>query len=63
MYLLALDTSNQTMSVAVMHDQTLLAETTINHKKNAQRTTAANDSKLAETIRSHHRSNRSHRGG
>ncbi|KRL39590.1 tRNA (adenosine(37)-N6)-threonylcarbamoyltransferase complex dimerization subunit type 1 TsaB [Lacticaseibacillus manihotivorans] len=33
MYLLALDTSNQTMSVAVMHDQTLLAETTINHKK------------------------------
>ena len=33
MYLLAMDTSNQAMSVAVMHDQTLLAETTINHNK------------------------------
>lgn len=33
MYLLAMDTSNQTMSVAVMQDATLLAETTINHKK------------------------------
>ncbi|MFD1485189.1 tRNA (adenosine(37)-N6)-threonylcarbamoyltransferase complex dimerization subunit type 1 TsaB [Lacticaseibacillus baoqingensis] len=33
MYTLAMDTSNQAMSVAVMHDTTLMAETTINHKK------------------------------
>ncbi len=33
MELLAIDTSNQAMSVAVMHDTTLLAEATINHKK------------------------------
>ncbi|MCI1986494.1 MAG: tRNA (adenosine(37)-N6)-threonylcarbamoyltransferase complex dimerization subunit type 1 TsaB [Lactobacillus sp.] len=33
MYTLAMDTSNQAMSVAVMQDQTLLATTTINHQK------------------------------
>ena len=33
MKLLAMDTSNQAMSVAVMDDTTLLAEATINHKK------------------------------
>lgn len=33
MQLLALDTSNQAMSVAVMQDSTVIAETTINHRK------------------------------
>ncbi|WP_461214379.1 tRNA (adenosine(37)-N6)-threonylcarbamoyltransferase complex dimerization subunit type 1 TsaB [Lacticaseibacillus sp. GG6-2] len=33
MELLAMDTSNQAMSVAVMHDTTLLAEETINHNQ------------------------------